>query len=126
MEDKKLRAAVRKLAAEKPELRKHLVPLLKKAGGKAISSGLRNVRNGLSDAKAHLESLQGLFEYRLRGEGHKNPFTGEPSLNDRDRKLAMAMQGKLRSLYTQIEKVRTDVGKLDSAASKLDGPLNYM
>jgi hypothetical protein len=81
MEDKELKLAITKLAAENPELRQHLIPLLRKSGDS------RSVKH-LKEQIAHTKEVLHLYQkndFNVFFKGHVKDL--KKHLKDKERML---------------------------------------
>ena len=98
----------------------------RRVAGSGISRGAFGIRAGLTGAMNAITQLDGLFHYRLHGEGHRDTFSGEPVLSPEDRKKADAGYAYLKRIKKGVEALADDVHNFEKVCKDLDEPMRYM
>jgi hypothetical protein len=93
--------------------------------GKMFSTLLDKARMGIGEAKSALDQLEGLFVYKLFGDGSKDRFTNEPALDEKTTKEAKKIYDLLMKIQGDLDK-GTPIKALEKHVRWLDSNMGYM
>ena len=79
----------------------------------------------LSRTYEYIRTLDGLFYYRLHGEGSVDDFTGEPVLSPEERKEAQAGYEALKRIRKALDAISDDAKDFDKIGRELDKFMRY-
>ena len=95
----------------------------------AAGSGLSNTTKAAirhhRDLSVALRQLNALVDYRLYGEGSRDPFTGEPSVSPQQKKQAAAFNKKVKTALRSVEEAYNQLRDLDREAKTIDKFMNF-
>lgn len=103
-----------------------LVALADKLAGQAFTSKSSAVDLHLHRAMLSVEDIEGLLHYRLHGEGHKDDFTGEPTLTPEQQREAKEAYKVLQNLQRSIKEASKQSDVFRKTAENLDEFMKYI
>jgi hypothetical protein len=72
-----------------------------------------------------LRELDGLFHYRIVGDGYKDDITGEPILTPEQRREATKVWHSLSAIKEAVEGVWREIKALERGVSQIDDFMNF-
>lgn len=103
-----------------------LVALADKIAGQAFTSKSLAVDLHIGRAGQAIQDIEGLLHYRLHGEGHRDDFTGEPTLTPEQQREAKAAYTVLQNLQRSIKEASKQSDVFRKTAENLDKFMKYI
>lgn len=94
--------------------------------GRAFRVHVTGMTKGLRDAHMHVSDALNLINYRLHGEGSRDPFTNEPSLSDADKRKANEVAKKLKDVSKALDEAADVIHKNERDIEGLDDFMNFI
>lgn len=92
------------------------------AGGMSLNT--KQAIRGYGEMMEALGGLDGLFHYRIYGDGAKS-FTGEPALTPEQEREAKKVWKSLSGVKKTVEGVWSELRKLERDVEKIDDFMGY-